>query len=158
MKTWIIAALITSQAFALTPIPPTYAGQMKDARLGVSPTKSAELHWNPEKGDSPLSVRAAVQAARAALKKLLPAGEAHFDCYDIAIHGQGDSWYYVIRFQSLHASLIKEVEGGGIYPAILPFIVYTDGSVELPFEIKANKAPEPTSGAVTPRAIETKSK
>ncbi|WP_415909467.1 hypothetical protein [Oleiharenicola sp. Vm1] len=145
--TAIFALTVASHAFALSPISPTYPGQMKDVRFGVSPTKAVAVRWNPEKDEAPLSVRGAIREARIALKKLIPHGVEHFACYDVAIEGAGDSWYYVVRFLSMHASHSKKLDRG-IYPAIIPFIVYADGSVEMPFEQKEPIQPaQPTPGS-----------
>jgi hypothetical protein len=121
---------------ALEPIQATYSGQLKDERFGVSPSSVDHLRarsWNPEKEEVPLSARAAVTAARTSLKKMFGASEAYFGCREVALHRDNGDWHYVVMFESDHKSLIKE-DKIGIYPAIIPFVVYLDGFVEVPFK------------------------
>ncbi len=143
LRVSVLLAIFASEALALSPIIRGWSGQWKDATYFVSARSGEHLRavsWDPEKEDAPLSVKRAIAIARVALKKIVADAEAHFACEEVLIvddSGRNGPWHYVIRFGSDHPSMVKtEIVGPngevGIYPAIFPFVVYLDGTVESP--------------------------
>lgn len=132
-----LTLLFASQANATSPVSATYGtGQWKGDSYGVAVASAKHLkavRWNPEKEMAPLSVPSAVASARASLKKMVGDVHIHFACDEVKINQENGYWFYVVRFSSDHPSHATKGEVG-IFPAILPFIVYLDGSVEPPYK------------------------
>jgi hypothetical protein len=162
----IFAALLASRAcFATLPEPwVAGTGQFRGALLEVwvTPGEHMRPRWNPEKGVWPMSAQVAVEAARKSLRLMVGEDHQHFVCDTISLkrfftHPSEDSasFYFLVVFESAHESQITRKHASGYAPAIIPFIVFPDGHVNLPENKKTpNKAPEPTSHSVTPRAAE----
>jgi hypothetical protein len=136
--------LAVARSAATTPAPESYNGYWRNAEYYVFVDSSEHLEavrWNPETADVPLSVKAAIAAARASLKKVVGAAHEHFKCDEVRLREVGGTkkWVYVVQFISYDESQLSK--DGAI--AVLPFIVYLDGFVQLP-EKRPNKSPEPT--------------
>jgi hypothetical protein len=147
----LVLALGVARSAAISPVPESYNGYWRETEYYVFVDSSehlAAVKWNPETSDAPLSIKAAIAAARASLKKMVGPAHEHFECDEVRLREVSGTkkWVYVVQFISYDESQLSK--DGAI--AMLPFIVYLDGFVQFPE--KRLKAPEPTPTAVTPRA------
>src|SRR3954471_5245931 len=126
---WVFLAIFCgARSAASSPVVESWSGDWNGAAYRVapsSPTHLGSIAWNPESGEVPLTIKDAVQAARASLARMVGDGLAHFQCDEIqlrAIGGHG-RWAYVVQFASDHPSQ-RMPAGGGNARASLPFLVY----------------------------------
>jgi hypothetical protein len=133
-----LSFVCVESARATTPDPGVFGrGQWKDEAYAVKPasTHISSGRWDPEKGITPLSVPDAVSKARDGLRKMVGNDHVRFECDEIKLSRSGGMWFYVIVFFSRDPKIITK-GSVGVFPAILPFIVYLDGVVEFPHKTK----------------------
>jgi hypothetical protein len=133
-----VVMLASSPLYATAPVSGIYGtGQWQDRIYAVSPSRSdiVAVKWNPEKEECPLSVPRALAIARASLRKMVGSHADLFRCNELKFAQENGYWFYVVRFYSDDLRVAKKGDVG-MFPAILPFIVYLNGRPELPFEKK----------------------
>jgi hypothetical protein len=151
----IVLFLLANIAYATSP-EPWVAGTGQFRRelyeVWVDPLERHGTTWNAERDDWPLSISQAISRARSSLTKLMGDDQQHFSLREATLRRffsspatDQASWYFLVVFESVHETLITRTQPGGYSPAVFPFVVFPDGSVNLPVKKKPNKSPEPTS-------------
>lgn len=99
--------------------------------------------WDAEADSAPLTTKEVTRIARSSLRAMMGAKETLFGCQEVSlrrhwmhISEKKSSWYFLVVFESDDESLIFHGDGPGFEPAILPFVVFADGSVQLPVKKK----------------------